>query len=646
MKLYYGVAYYPELWDSEQIDKDIVLMRDIGINTVRIGEFAWGTMERKEGVFDFSFFKTVLDKMYAADISVIMCTPTCTPPKWLTDKYPDTLIENDLGVKRQFGGRCHACKNSKNMREKTAIVVTEECKALASHPAIIGWQIDNEIYPYDNGCFCKECKKKFTEYIADKYGTVENLNRIWGTARWSLEYDSFGDVIPPRKDTWNHPSLQADWLAFQSQSVVDFVAFQADIIKKYSDKPIGTDMMTAPAVDYSDMNECLDVVQINHYEKECDFYFQTFWFDRVRTVKSRPFWCTETQTCWNGAFQADFGAKQITNCYANTFMPFFKGGEMNLYWLWRTHPCGHELMHGAVIDAAGREYYTTPQVRRAIKDLNACKDVLCSSKIKSDIALHYSSDCFRQFSYVPVTENFNYQKSIYNVYRGFMHTNIDVIDEKRSLDGYKTLISPFLCRIDNESKDKILDFVKNGGRWIVGPMTDIFDFGLRKFTDAPFGFLEKVAGVTLKYNVPVDHNDYKAEYVGGEKLEISGYYDGYIPRTANSLAEYSEGDFKGLSVITEASYGKGKIILVGSVIDGKEYAKLALAENYFDCSDNICINKRTDDVSGKEYFSLIECFGKDGYATLNGTYKNVIDGKSYNGKISFAPFDAVLLCKE
>ena len=37
----YGVAYYPELWDIGEIDKDISRFIDLGITTVRIGEFAW-----------------------------------------------------------------------------------------------------------------------------------------------------------------------------------------------------------------------------------------------------------------------------------------------------------------------------------------------------------------------------------------------------------------------------------------------------------------------------------------------------------------------------------------------------------------------------------------------------------------------------
>jgi len=34
-KLYYGAAYYPELWPEKDIDKDIRYMKQVGISVVR-----------------------------------------------------------------------------------------------------------------------------------------------------------------------------------------------------------------------------------------------------------------------------------------------------------------------------------------------------------------------------------------------------------------------------------------------------------------------------------------------------------------------------------------------------------------------------------------------------------------------------------
>ena len=40
-RIFVGAAYYPELWDESEIDKDIQRCKDLGINVLRMGEFAW-----------------------------------------------------------------------------------------------------------------------------------------------------------------------------------------------------------------------------------------------------------------------------------------------------------------------------------------------------------------------------------------------------------------------------------------------------------------------------------------------------------------------------------------------------------------------------------------------------------------------------
>ena len=55
-KLYHGAAWYPELWDQSVIEQDILLMKQAGMNVVRIGEFAWSNMEPTEGNIDLGLF--------------------------------------------------------------------------------------------------------------------------------------------------------------------------------------------------------------------------------------------------------------------------------------------------------------------------------------------------------------------------------------------------------------------------------------------------------------------------------------------------------------------------------------------------------------------------------------------------------------
>ncbi len=66
-------------------------MLDAGLEVVRVSEFAWGTVERGEGEFDYSFWDEFLDLAEEMGMKVIMGTPTATPPAWLTKKYPEVL---------------------------------------------------------------------------------------------------------------------------------------------------------------------------------------------------------------------------------------------------------------------------------------------------------------------------------------------------------------------------------------------------------------------------------------------------------------------------------------------------------------------------------------------------------------------------
>ena len=75
-RLLFGTAYYPEYMPYERTDQDIAMMKAAGMNTVRITESTWSTLEPAEGVFDFSYIDRVLEKTEKAGMLVIVGTPT------------------------------------------------------------------------------------------------------------------------------------------------------------------------------------------------------------------------------------------------------------------------------------------------------------------------------------------------------------------------------------------------------------------------------------------------------------------------------------------------------------------------------------------------------------------------------------------
>ena len=114
--IYHGVCYYPELWPEAQMEADIAEMQKLGINLVRIGEFAWSTMEPEDGAIDLSFWQRVVDRLHTAGIAVVFCTPTPTPPIWLTHGHPERCFRNAAGQTMLHGSRQHASTDHPDVR--------------------------------------------------------------------------------------------------------------------------------------------------------------------------------------------------------------------------------------------------------------------------------------------------------------------------------------------------------------------------------------------------------------------------------------------------------------------------------------------------------------------------------------------------
>ena len=90
-KIELGTCYYPEHWDRSLWRDDLLRMQEHGIRVIRVAEFSWNLFEPKEGVFSDDFWDEFLDLAAECGMQVIFCTPTATPPAWLTEKYPEVL---------------------------------------------------------------------------------------------------------------------------------------------------------------------------------------------------------------------------------------------------------------------------------------------------------------------------------------------------------------------------------------------------------------------------------------------------------------------------------------------------------------------------------------------------------------------------
>ncbi len=180
----YGVAYYHEYMPYERLEADVKLMQDAGISVVRLGESSWSLFEPQEGVFEFAWMDRIIDRMHKAGIKVILGTPTYSIPAWLAKKYPDIFVERLNGTVSSYGIRQNFDITNPAYLFHGERVIRKMMEHYAKHPAIIGYQVDNETSTY--GAANYDFFRGFVDYMKAKYKTTDTLNKLWGLNYWGM----------------------------------------------------------------------------------------------------------------------------------------------------------------------------------------------------------------------------------------------------------------------------------------------------------------------------------------------------------------------------------------------------------------------------------------------------------------------------
>ncbi|HLL88732.1 MAG TPA: beta-galactosidase [Tepidisphaeraceae bacterium] len=225
-----GTYYYPEQWPREQWQRDFDNIAGMGLQIVHMGEFAWFSLEPSPGEFRLDWLEECVESCAERNLDVILCTPTAAPPVWLARGWPEILPVYEGRVK-DFGGRQHYVPTSPALRDAAARVVTALAERFADHPAVVGWQIDNEY----GGPFAQNdhTHAAFQTWLRRRYGSIDTLNRAWGCQFWNQFYTDFAQVrMPASRDArYANPHHHLDASRFWSRAWADFNKLQADVLR-------------------------------------------------------------------------------------------------------------------------------------------------------------------------------------------------------------------------------------------------------------------------------------------------------------------------------------------------------------------------------------------------------------------------------
>ena len=568
----YGAAYYSEYTPSDRLDEDIRLMKEAGLTVVRVGESTWSLFEPQDGQFEFAWMDRILDKMHAAGIKVILGTPTYSIPSWMAAEHPEVLSHTWEDKQSYYGIRQNMDLMNPTYRSYCERIIRKMMEHFAGHPAIIGYQVDNEVEArqIDN----QDYFEGFREYIKAEFnGDLKELNRRWGLNYWGMNINKWDDFYD-RKGVTN-PSYKLWWERWNRKVTADFLNWQVDIVNEYKRPDQFVTHCFMPYfcnIDQVEAFRQMEYPAINVYytmQDAQDGMWIGYAGDFMRPVcKNGNFLVTETNaqgTGWSSQWQLPpYDGQLRQNMYA-----FLAGGaNMVEYWHWATLHYGQETYWRGVLGHEGLPNRVYAEFAKGAGELAKVGDQLVNLKKHNRVALLYSHDSKHGLDFMPYTERDQYKE--YMVYEALYKQNIECdilsVDKVQNFTGYDMLVIPPLYVASDELLARISDFVKAGGEVVMmykSGYTDT-DNAVRPVL-AP-GHLAEACGFTYQeYSSIPDNSRLLDNEIGAEDNTVSVWMEFLQLTTAKALGTVDHKFFGQWPCITENAFGKGHLIYIGTV---------------------------------------------------------------------------------
>ncbi|MFZ0663375.1 MAG: beta-galactosidase [Acidobacteriaceae bacterium] len=505
-----GAAWYPEQWPESQWGPDLDRMEAAHIHVVRVGEFAWSTMEPTEGYYQFGWLDRAIALAAKHHIAVVLGTPTAAPPAWLTQKYPETLRVDENGVRAEHGNRQQFSFADKKYRELAHDIAERMAIRYGHNPDVVGWQLDNE---YANPSFDPEAKAQFRASLQKKYGTIANLNHHWGTAYWSQTYNNF-DQIPVREDGEN-PALLLDWKRFVSDTWKSYSINQISAIRPHADPRQFITTNTMGWFDGFDeyvVHSVLDMAAFDDYISTDDYDYDANGAvnDLTRGFKRKDYWIMETEPAfvnWRPT-NTPLQKGQVRDL---AWQDIGHGANTVEYWQWRANPNGQEQYHGVLVGIDGKPAPVYAEVQQVGKEFDETGAALDGTSPHAEVAIIQSYPSRWAINFQRHSAKFNPVTELLAFYRPLrdQSQSVDLVSPNAPLDGYKVVVAPALNVLPPSMADHLIAYVKQGGHLVLGPRSGMKDqYDALNPQRQPGPLVNLLGGsvtqfYALNYNVPV-----------------------------------------------------------------------------------------------------------------------------------------------
>lgn len=577
-KILYGGDYNPEQWPREVWKEDMRMMKKAHINIVTLNTFSWAALQPSEDVYCFEKLDEIMELVRENGLKVCMATSTGAHPAWMAKRYPDILRTESNGMKRKFGGRHNSCPNSTTYRYYSARLVEKLAQRYKKYENIVAWHISNE---FGGECYCENCERAFRKWLKQKYGSLDEVNRVFNTSFWGHTFYDWEEIVVPNlqsehffadgEERTMFQGISLEYRRFMSESMQECFRLEYEEIKKIMpNTPITTNLMkNYKWLDYQKWAKDMDFISWDSYPAPDDSPAEiAFQHDLMRGLKQQNSFVLMEQTPSVTNWLPYNKLKRPGEMRLLSYQAAAHGADAIQFFQIRRSIGGCEKYHGAVIDHAGRDDTRVfREVEQLGQELDKLGNAFLEGRTPAETAILFDWDNWWAIEYsAGPSVRMKYLDAVMDYYTAAFEKNIpvDIIGYEDSLDSYKVVIAPLLYMIKDGADKKIRSYVKQGGTFITTYFSGIVDEHDLVILGGYPGKLRDILGIWVEENDALPEEENNIFSYKGKKYPAELICDLMHLEGAEAVSVYEEDFYKGMPVITKNRLGRGNAYYVGT----------------------------------------------------------------------------------
>lgn len=206
-KFYLGAHLCREpMPEMDELLRDMETLKKNGFNLIKLQE-SWAVNEPEEGVYDLSKYEKLIEHARKLDMYIYLGLTCEQAPAWLFDKYPDCKMVGHDGTQIAYeaqspmpaDGKPGPCFDHPGARAAQEKFIDHLVKTLGKYDNVLVWNTWQEIGYWSDRlvgqpvCYCNNTMAVFHNWLKEKYGSLQHLNKEWKT-----NYAKWEDISPSR----------------------------------------------------------------------------------------------------------------------------------------------------------------------------------------------------------------------------------------------------------------------------------------------------------------------------------------------------------------------------------------------------------------------------------------------------------------